>query len=41
MNIEDRTLNVQHRIMYSANLKKDEQAYFAKLASKAKNESTL
>ena len=41
MNVEHRTLNVQHRIMYSVNFKKTEQAYSAKEAMKAKSESTF
>ncbi len=41
MNIEHRTLNVQHRIVNSVNLKKTEQAYSAEVAAKASGESTL
>ena len=41
MNIEHRTLNVQHRIMYSVNFKKKtEQDYFAEAATKAGSEFT-
>jgi hypothetical protein len=41
MNIEHRTLNVQHRIMNSVNLKNTEQAYSAEGAAKARSEATL
>jgi hypothetical protein len=40
MNIEHRTSNVQHRIMYSVNLKKTEQAYSAEKATEARSEYT-
>ena len=42
MNVEHRTLNVQHRIMNSVNLKKDwAKAYSAEKAGKAGSEFTL
>ena len=41
MNVEHRTLNVQHRIMNSVNLKNTEQAYSAEGAAKARSEATL
>ena len=40
MNIEHRTLNVQHRIMYSVNLKKDRDGLLREVATKAGSEST-
>ncbi len=41
MNIEHRTLNVQRRIMYSVNLKKDRDGLLREVATKARSESTL
>jgi len=40
-NVEHRTLNFQHRIMNSVNLKKTEQARSAEEATKAESESTF